>query len=153
MKQSKQKKPTLLRKGGYQYELTVQDVENQLDKKSMTVPDQSYSVKDLLDKSKRGIDLGIDRNPQYSAADMSYDDDDVEKVSRLDINDKHQLQLENARKLRELKREQDSRKKSRDDKAAKKAEQQSERLEATTKEEAKEAKPTVTPAAEKSEQK
>jgi len=146
-----------LRKGYYSFTDRESDFEKSTVGRSQTVPDQSYTVKELLEKFTKNIDVGRVRTPIYMESDMSFDDHDVEEIQRMDVNDKDILRQENEAKLRDLKRVQDARKKKRDDAAAAKAleEKTVSESKATTKEEAKpsEQPKSESDAAKKSEQK
>lgn len=58
------------------------------DRKSQTVPDQSYSIKDLLSKHVHGVDLSVSNQPIWM--EMDIDDVDMEKLGQYDLFDKEQ---------------------------------------------------------------
>jgi len=53
---------------------------------SLTVPDDSFSVREILEKYTRGIDFGLKRNGIYED-DADFDDYDKEKLSQDDLVD------------------------------------------------------------------
>lgn len=58
---------------------------------SMTIPDQSMSVKTILDRFARGLPLGGSRVPVYDG-----EDDDMPDMARLDLAERQEI-IENAK--------------------------------------------------------
>jgi hypothetical protein len=57
---------------------------------SMTVPDQSLTLKEILEKSLAGQDLSYwQRNGWYGDNDADYDSDDAEQFARMDIAEQY----------------------------------------------------------------
>lgn len=75
---------------------------------SLTVPDESYSIREILEKFTTGIDLRqqLARQPQYDSG-ASLDSEDLEKVQHLDLYEQ-QEQLENLKIFQEKYKEQKS---------------------------------------------
>lgn len=55
-----------------------------------TEPGQAFSIREILDKSTRGIAPSIGAKPHWSPEDMSIDDIDLEKLGQYDLFDKEQ---------------------------------------------------------------
>lgn len=56
---------------------------------SVTVPDESYSIRDLLEKFSRGVDPGVMRSPSYDS-DASHESVDLEKLRDSDLVDREE---------------------------------------------------------------
>lgn len=66
---------------------------------SMTVPDQAYSIQELLRKFSNGLDPGVARSPMF-AEQPDIDGEDFEKVAMYDPADRQVLREENEEILR-----------------------------------------------------
>lgn len=99
LKEAMEKKKILLRKGGHQFELKLGDKEKG-GGKSMTVPNDSYSIKELLDRSIQGIDMGRGRDAIYGLGDADFDDHDLEKLAKMDHNERSEVLERNAEQLK-----------------------------------------------------
>lgn len=88
----------------HDFKLGLSDKEDHRFSKSQTVPDQSFSIQELLDKYARGVDVGVARNPVYPEQDSGFDDVDLEKVGQYDMFDKEQLLVQAKRDQVEAKR-------------------------------------------------
>ncbi|QXN74995.1 hypothetical protein [Microvirus mar2] len=67
---------------------------NELD--SLTVPDQALSIKEIVDYSRSGIDLGLSRYKRLYDDDLGDSNlDNFEPIEVNDIVDAQQLQLQN----------------------------------------------------------
>lgn len=68
---------------------------------SMTVPDESLTVKEILERFRRGQPLSIHTRDTLYDPDSNFDSQDLEEVSRMDITDRselaQELRLKNAR--------------------------------------------------------
>lgn len=117
--ETKEKKPQkkLIRRGGLQFVLQLSDIEPG-GGGSETIQDDSYTIKDLLEKHTKGIDLGLGKVPQY-AEDATHDDVDMEKFNNMDHNEKHEVAEQQRERMRELKLLQDQKKKNKADRLAK----------------------------------
>lgn len=73
------------------FRLRESDVEGARRGKDMTVPDQSYTVKELLIKHAQGIDPLVSRGGVFDTEDMGHDDPDFEKVSTMDLSDRQEI--------------------------------------------------------------
>lgn len=60
---------------------------------SKTIPNETYTIRELLNKHTSGIMPDVQRNPIYSE-NASHDDLDLQKANRLDIVEKQQLQTQ-----------------------------------------------------------
>lgn len=67
---------------------------------SLTVPDDSYTIKELLARHEAGLGLGIQRLGNYDLGEDDEDHDaiDMNQFQQLDITDKEIL-LENTREI------------------------------------------------------
>lgn len=74
-------KRTILRKGGYQFELFLRDLEHPKGP-SMAVPDQSYTIREILDNFSRGMALPVSHNPVFGNDNI--DGEDYEKLKTMD---------------------------------------------------------------------
>lgn len=69
------------------FELLPHHYEN-IEGPSMTVPDESMSIQEIMSKHVRGIDMGaMFRQPSYDSA-ASFDSEDIEKIQHEDLFDK-----------------------------------------------------------------
>lgn len=69
---------------------------------SKTIPGETYTIRELLNKHTRGIlPPGIDREPIYDN-EPNFDSPDFQKINRSDINDKKQFQRETKEQQSEL---------------------------------------------------
>lgn len=59
--------------------------------KSLTIPDESISVRGLLERYTQGLDLGGGFEPIYGEEDADFDSFDLEKVRQLDLFDRQEL--------------------------------------------------------------
>lgn len=64
---------------------------------SKTLPDQTMSIKELLDRNARGLPLGGQRVPIYEP------DSDLPDPRRLDLAEREELALQYAQELQDLK--------------------------------------------------
>lgn len=64
----------------------------QVSSESKTIPDDSFTIKELFDRIQKGspIPLGIERPISYSQ-DPSHNDLDLSRISRLDISEVYDL--------------------------------------------------------------
>lgn len=58
---------------------------------SQTVPDQAFTVQDILDKYTQGVDIGNFREGVYDTGDADFDDVDLEKVPHMDQVERENL--------------------------------------------------------------
>lgn len=70
------------------FKLTPADVESG-GGLSMTVPDESMSVRTILEKFSRGMDPGLSKDPVYG--DENFDSPDMEKLRDSDLVDKEEF--------------------------------------------------------------
>lgn len=71
---------------------------------SMTVEDDSYTVKQLLEKFARGIDPMISKVPlELGDEDATLDDMDLNEVQRMDLVEREELLVSNETRISELK--------------------------------------------------
>jgi hypothetical protein len=82
---------------------------------SVTIPDQSYTIKELLDRHRQGqlTDVDIGRDPVYYDHD-DYDDPDVEKLGTMDLVDKAEFVAEGRRVSKMIKDQEAKAKKAKD---------------------------------------
>lgn len=57
---------------------------------SCTVPDESYSIKDLLEKFSRGMDPGVSKQGIYDSG-ANFDSPDLEKLKSEDLFDREEF--------------------------------------------------------------
>lgn len=72
------------------FKIGESDVEHPVGK-SMTVPDQAFTIQDILDKYTQGVDVGNYREGVYDSADADFDDMDLEKVPHMDLVERENL--------------------------------------------------------------
>lgn len=72
----------------------------QVDPISMTIPDQSMSVREIMERYARGIPFEAGRIPIYTGEDSEFPDWD-----KLDISEQYQLIEENRERILEMQRE------------------------------------------------
>lgn len=68
------------------------------DQPSMTIPDQTMSIREILDRFARGLPLGGQRVPVYNG-----EDDDLPDLQHMDLADREEYMESAADELRELK--------------------------------------------------
>lgn len=56
--------------------------------KSKTVPDQAYTVREILTRFSNGVDLGLAKSAVFAERDADYDDEDLESLKRGDLVDR-----------------------------------------------------------------
>lgn len=84
------------------YQVTEKSFEHQSDKVSITVPDESYTVKELMRRFTNGLPIaGAAKDPVYNGGD--FDSIDMEKVGGMDPVDRTELAQQQAAKNKELK--------------------------------------------------
>lgn len=84
------KVPTLRHPRFYKHGAGTKDIEVQSDKVSMTVPDEAYSIRDLLARAVRNADLEVDIQVKFEGYDPStnFDSEDLEAVIRMDLHER-----------------------------------------------------------------
>lgn len=82
--------------------------------KSLTVPDDTYTVAELLERHARGLPLA--GRPGAYVDDSDIEDDDLEKFGRLDVTDRFEI----AQKAAEIVREEHTHQESKKEKAKQK---------------------------------
>ena len=70
----------------YNFKLEAKDLENK-EGKSLTVPDQSFTVQEILLKFTSGIPLNIGLEVEYEGDDPSFDDIDETRQPDFDLAD------------------------------------------------------------------
>ena len=73
---------------------------------SMTIPNETYSLKDLVKKHKQGIMPPVERRAIWQG-DATHDDIDLQKVHDMDIADQHEIIQQNNSIIKQLKRDQE----------------------------------------------
>lgn len=81
--------------------------------KSMTVPNEAFTVREIFAKYKAGIGPRIARDPQFDPA-ADHDSDDLEKLHHLDLAELEQYKIELLAKMKKQKEAIDADKKARD---------------------------------------
>lgn len=56
---------------------------------SVTVPDMAYSVEELIERHRNGLLTDVERDPVWPSEEPDFDDPDMEKMMREDIDVKH----------------------------------------------------------------
>lgn len=74
---------------------------------SMTVPDDSYAIKDLIKKYASGLDPGVTLLAEYNGEDdeVGFDDIDYAGEARKDFNDVEELKAQAKNREDEIRRE------------------------------------------------
>lgn len=90
----------IVRRGGQQFELFSEDMEHPVGP-SMTVPDQSMTVQEILMKFTSGMDPGVVREGVYSDTE-DFDDLDLSQVNSMDLVDREDLARENSQRIDDL---------------------------------------------------
>lgn len=78
----------------YKYELKKADMETPIGK-SMAVPDDSYTIKEILERHANGMIPAIGKDGMYDE-DPDHDDIDLGELNRSDLAEKHEI-LEQTR--------------------------------------------------------
>lgn len=84
--------------------------------KSETIQDDSYSIKELLEKHTRGLDPRVSKIPIFNESEL--DDLDLEKFSRGDVGEKHRIANSHLGRAKEIRDQEKKEKKAADQKAA-----------------------------------
>lgn len=82
----------------YKFRLNESDMETPKGV-SLTVQDDSYSIKDIYEKFTNGLDLGIERNAYFNE-DADHDDPDESKIQGMDLADRQDLLEETKARAR-----------------------------------------------------
>jgi hypothetical protein len=70
--------------------------------KSLTVPDEAYTIKELLHRHTNGIDMsGIQKMPIYDE-EVTFDTPDFQKIHNSDLTDKNLFLEETKLKMKEI---------------------------------------------------
>lgn len=67
--------------------------------KSLTVQDDSFTVRELLERHTTGMELSVTKAPIYGEADAELDGLDLEKVKQLDLFDRQELAREYGERI------------------------------------------------------
>lgn len=74
-----------------------------MNNKSMTIPDQSLTISEVIKRFQRGIPFSVGLDPIY------YEDPEISEMfanyHKLDIEERHQLIIKNAAKIKDKRRE------------------------------------------------
>lgn len=84
-----QRKKPVLRKGGYQYEMFPNDMEHPTGP-SLTVPDQSMSLNEMLRRHAAGTAPANAQNPLYED-EANFDSADYTKIKSLDLSEQDEI--------------------------------------------------------------
>lgn len=84
-------KRPLKRVWGDQLGLFIEDREARTRGKDLAVPDQSYQIKDLVEKMTSGVNLGQERAAIFGDGTATLDDVDLSKVGDMDLVDRQEL--------------------------------------------------------------
>lgn len=99
----------------YDYKKVVEEVNNQ---PSLTVPDQSMSIIEIMKRFAKGLPIDGERVPWYEGTDQEIEENgDFPDITRLDQVDRHMLAKdaqENTARLRKKLREEAEQKKKAD---------------------------------------
>lgn len=122
------------------FKLGLEDIE-QPKGVSMTVANETYTIRELLEKHGQGIMPDVQRNPVYLDGDI--DSLDIDKVHRQDIVDKNIVKDNNLLKINDLQEtiKTSSMKKEEEKQKLKKSEVKTEVEKATNESETEEKKP------------
>jgi len=75
--------------------------------KSMTLPDQSLTIQEILTRFSRGLPIGVGKEPIWNEDDPDFDDDDMTRTPGFDIVDAenfiNEIELKKPRKKAENK--------------------------------------------------
>ena len=82
----------------------MRTAENRKDKEynyqpSLTVPDQTLSIREIMDKYRRGIPLPAGKEPVYDGEDAPFNEDDLKKM---DISERQELLEQSKIDVQEL---------------------------------------------------
>lgn len=65
---------------------------------SLSVPNEAYTIREIMEKHTHGINLGIDRQGIYED-EVDFDSPDMRKVKELDLYDREIISKENAENI------------------------------------------------------
>lgn len=74
----------------HEFQLLPEHMEKKSTLPSMTVPDESYTPRELLEKFSRNIDPGVTRRPTYDDG-VNLDSPDLEKLRDSDLVDREEF--------------------------------------------------------------
>jgi len=77
---------------------------------SLTVPDESYSIKELINRHQNGLPINLNVHGEYED-EVDFDDHDREKISSLDLTEIDQIMETNKQLMLKLKQALDEQKK------------------------------------------
>ncbi|WNK13930.1 MAG: hypothetical protein [Microvirus sp.] len=89
----------IVKRNPYYFRVTKKEMETPRGV-SLTVQDDSYSVRDIFEKFTSGQDLGLDRNTFFSE-EADHEDHDLEALGRMDISERGLLLEETKRRAQE----------------------------------------------------
>jgi len=69
---------------------------------SLTVPDDAYTIRELLEKFTNGVDPSVSKTPIYPENDADFDDADLEEVNRMDIQERDEYRNSISEKINSL---------------------------------------------------
>lgn len=116
METTKSKKPRL--RSSINFTLGKKDIEIPRGK-SMTVPDDSFTVAEIIEKTLSGMPPAINQNYFYvEGEDPDFDDPDHEDIQRMSLDEKHTLSEESKSIQAQAKAVVESEKKKKADAAA-----------------------------------
>ena len=88
----------------WEYDHTKTPKSDNKGEKTLTIPDASYTIRELLDRHSRGMATEIGNAPQYPFdKDMDHDDVDLEELARMDMAERQKIVEETKERIRNLK--------------------------------------------------
>lgn len=83
------------------FQLSLNDMEKTIGE-DMCVPDESWTINELLRKHASGIAPDVLRTPLYNSRDMTHEDPDLQEVARMDPMDREDFRREVVSKVEDL---------------------------------------------------
>lgn len=93
----------LIHAGALQWKLEPHHKEQVKDRVSKTIPDDSYTIRELLQKFSTGSPLPVGKTPVFmsDAAEVHHDMEDAEKVQKMELFDMSQVAELHQQNLKE----------------------------------------------------
>ncbi|AXL14916.1 hypothetical protein [Microviridae sp.] len=93
----------------WSYKHGPNNMERKSSSPSLTIPNETYTIRELLAKHTRGIAPNIARQGHWQD-DASFDSPDFNKLNGLDIVDKHQISINNQLDIDSIIKEEEEKK-------------------------------------------
>lgn len=74
-----------------------------IDEEKLVIPDESYTIRQLLDMHTRGIPIGVGSQPVEGFDNPDFDSPDLEEIGRMDLAEKEAIVRATVARVKRLK--------------------------------------------------